>query len=218
MSQRTPVKRRRYDNRGRQAAALQRRLRILDAARDLFTTRGYAATAMRDIADEARVSVKTVEAALGTKANVLKVLVDIAIAGDDQPIAIVDRPVMQRMRETEDLDEFLSLYAGSVSAISARLGPISRVVDQAAGTDADIAQLQQVMRDNRLFGARHTAASLSAKLARDPDTIDVDAAVDVLYLFNDPAIYDVLVRERGWSPPAFSSWLAATYGALLIPE
>ena len=52
---------------------------------------GYGATTLQGIADRASVSVATVYAAFGNKRTVLKELVDVSIAGDDEPVAIADR-------------------------------------------------------------------------------------------------------------------------------
>ncbi|MGI9373427.1 MAG: TetR/AcrR family transcriptional regulator [Hyphomicrobiales bacterium] len=49
----------------------QRRDRILDAARDLFSERGYAASTIKDIADRAAVSPPTVHKYYGTKQQLL---------------------------------------------------------------------------------------------------------------------------------------------------
>ena len=60
---------RRYDATGRRQAAVRTRAAILDAARELFTERGYAATPMAAIADRAGVALDTVYAAAGRSPN-----------------------------------------------------------------------------------------------------------------------------------------------------
>jgi hypothetical protein len=40
-------------------------------------------------------------------------------------------------------------------------------------------------------------------------TVDLDRAVDSLWIFNDPAHYDALVHRRGWPEADFIPWLAA---------
>jgi AcrR family transcriptional regulator len=52
---------------------------------------------VRDIAAEAGVSVETVYAAVGTKAQVLKQALDVAIVGDDEPVDLTARPEFQAM-------------------------------------------------------------------------------------------------------------------------
>ena len=63
----------------------------------------------------------------GTKAALLKVVVDVAIAGDDEPVALLGRPTMQQLRDETDPGRFLGLYAGLVTDISGRLRPWSRL-------------------------------------------------------------------------------------------
>ena len=70
---------------------------MLEAAHEVFAERGYSGATMPAIAERAGVSVKTVEAAFGTKANLLKELIDVCIAGDDEPVALADRPVVAEM-------------------------------------------------------------------------------------------------------------------------
>ena len=77
---------RRYDSTRRQAQARATRLRIIEAATDLFVTHGYAATSIAAIADAADVAPQTIYAAFGTKAGLLGAAVDVAMAGDDEPI------------------------------------------------------------------------------------------------------------------------------------
>src|ERR671916_2606233 len=52
------------------------RASILDAARSLFAKQGYAATAVRPIAQEAGVAVQTLYSAFGSKQGLLLALVD----------------------------------------------------------------------------------------------------------------------------------------------
>src|SRR4051812_19410784 len=87
---------RRYDSPRRREQALRTRERILAAAREAFLTSGYAATTVRSVASAAAVSLPTVEQGFGTKAQLLKEVIDVAIAGDDEPIAVLDRAPIAR--------------------------------------------------------------------------------------------------------------------------
>jgi AcrR family transcriptional regulator len=57
--------------------AQQTRGDILRAARRLFAERGYAATSINDIADEAGVAIQTIYARLGSKRGMLLALIDV---------------------------------------------------------------------------------------------------------------------------------------------
>jgi len=72
--------------------AQETRRRILRAALELFVRDGYGATNLQDIAAEAGVAVQTIYFVFGNKRTLLKELVDVTIAGDDEPVATMDRP------------------------------------------------------------------------------------------------------------------------------
>jgi AcrR family transcriptional regulator len=61
----------------REQMAQQTRADILRAARRLFAERGYAATSINDIAEEAGVAIQTIYARLGAKRGILLALIDL---------------------------------------------------------------------------------------------------------------------------------------------
>ena len=71
--------------------AQQNRQAVLEAATALFAERGWSAS-VRDIARSAGVSVETVYAHFGSKIDLFNQVVDGAVDGDDDPVALVDRP------------------------------------------------------------------------------------------------------------------------------
>src|SRR6516164_3451043 len=97
----------------RQEYAQATRQAIVQAARKLFTERGYFATKVDDIAAEARVAPATVYAVTGGKQGLLGELITTwtpapivdatlgTIAGSDDPAGIIDEvaSVSRRMRE-----------------------------------------------------------------------------------------------------------------------
>src|SRR5215831_10681159 len=91
-----PVKsspKRRYDASRRQEAALQTRLVIAAAARDLFVARGYIGTTMAAIAEAAGISHETVYATFGPKPALFRHLVEIALSGTDEPVPALEREI-----------------------------------------------------------------------------------------------------------------------------
>src|SRR4051812_12289938 len=80
----------RSDRRAAQAATTRRR--VLAAATALFQAQGSAATPVRAVAGGAGVSVQTVEAQFGSKPRLLKACIDVAIAGDDEAVPVLERP------------------------------------------------------------------------------------------------------------------------------
>src|SRR3954454_1971443 len=76
----------------REAAALQTRRRIRDAATTLFLRDGYARTSMKAIAAQAGVSGKTMYLAYETKATLLRHVIQVAVRGDEDPAPLSQRP------------------------------------------------------------------------------------------------------------------------------
>ena len=94
---------RRYDSTRRKQQARQTRREITEAARKLFTERGYAGATMGAIADEAGVAVETIYATFGSKSSILSHLIDVSVVGDDEPVPLLERP---EILETEqELDQ-----------------------------------------------------------------------------------------------------------------
>src|SRR2546423_13263180 len=71
--------------------ARQTRRKVLLAAGELFVERGYGATTLQEVADRAGVAVQTIYFVFGNKRSLLKDVVDTSIAGDDEPVATMDR-------------------------------------------------------------------------------------------------------------------------------
>lgn len=96
-----PVKRD-YRSALRAAQADDTRRAIVNAAAELFTADGYGATTIDAIAGASGVSRKTVFSAVGGKVALLKTALDWAVAGDDRPVALSDRPAFQDLFALED--------------------------------------------------------------------------------------------------------------------
>jgi Bacterial regulatory proteins, tetR family len=75
----------------RREQARRTRRRVLAAATAVFLARGYAGATVRMIAEEAGVSIPTVELLFGAKARLLKEAIDVAIAGDDEHVPVLER-------------------------------------------------------------------------------------------------------------------------------
>lgn len=208
--------RRAYDSPLRREQADATRHAILDAARMLFTQRGYVATSIQAIAYQAGVSAATVYASFGNKRTVLASLVDVAIAGDDEPIPILQRAWVRDLREAPDPRGRIPLLARYGRRILERRAPIDAVVSAAAATDPDIAALWRQMQEQRHAGQR---ALLQIVLGDDGSLqsgLNLARASDVLYTIGSPETYRLLVEDRGWSAARFERWYAETLERLLL--
>lgn len=201
------VSRRRYDSSGRQAASARNQAAVVASAGRLMLEQGYAATTVGDVADDAGVSSAFVYSAFGTKAGLLRRVIDAAIAGDDEPRSVGEREEAQAVREARSARRRCELTAALVVGIQARTAPYVPLVQQAAGSDAEIAQ-SLAAQD---LGRRHGMLELVGILAADDqlrEGLSNDEAADVAWVLTDPAAYNRLVEQRGWTRDAFTAWLA----------
>ncbi len=89
----------------------------------------------RAIAQAAHVSRRTVFNSVGGKATLLKLAVDWAIVGDDEPIPLSDRPAVKAIKAEPDPRKALALWAQIGTEIAAWVAPISEVLTAAADAD-----------------------------------------------------------------------------------
>jgi AcrR family transcriptional regulator len=80
-----------YRSPQRAEQARRTRRQVLEAATAQFLRSGYSGATVPAIARAAGVSVPTVELLFGTKARLLKAAVNVAIAGDDESVPVLDR-------------------------------------------------------------------------------------------------------------------------------
>jgi AcrR family transcriptional regulator len=206
-----------YSSALRADQALQTRKRIVDAAAGLFADRGYTGTTIDAVAAAAGVSRKTVFDAVGGKAQLMKLAYDFAIVGDDKPVALIDRPEIADMLAEPDPAKQLALYAALVVAIDRRIAAIWRALEGAAASDPEASRLYVAMVRQRRQSMQEAAQLLANAGALRPD-VDVGTAADLMWLYNDPSLYDKLVRQRGWSVARFQAWLTEALQVQLLEK
>jgi len=201
-----PTKRR-YHSPRRQAQAEATRQRLLDVARALFASQGYAATTLPTIAREAGVSVPTVTAVFGSKRAILDTLIAITVRGDETPTLLIDREWWQKMLAEPDPTRQVRQWAAGVGGIHERSTDIFEIVRGAATADPELATLRRDLAAGRLRDSRTVTESLASKGALAPG-LAVERATDLLWALGSAEMYRLLVAERGWSPGDYEQWLA----------
>src|SRR5215813_3776676 len=86
------VRRRAFGGAAGQARTRLARAAVTQASRALFLERGYATTTIEAISEHSDVPPATVYRLFSSKLGILKALLDTSIAGDDQPVAVPNRP------------------------------------------------------------------------------------------------------------------------------
>src|SRR6476646_7026379 len=127
MTSQPPTKRRYDASRRRVRAEEERRAtqrRVVEAARRLFLSKGYVATTMAEIAREAGVALQSVYSAGQSKADLLHLVTDLAVAGDDQEVMLIERPEYQAIRAESDPVQQLRMIANLIAPTMERLAPV----------------------------------------------------------------------------------------------
>lgn len=207
-----PSSRRAYDVSGRRAVAARNRQAVLAACRELLLARGYQATTIRAVAERAGVSAELVYKAFGSKPGLMKAVYDTVLAGDDEPVPIGQRPVIQRIWATADPREKVGAYAAFVADLNGRLGALAAVLAEA---DPEVAQVRAVTEGERLQGLRAFTAHLAAEGALPG--ADANRAADACWVLTSLPVFAQLTMTREWSAGEYRDWLAQMLAAALLP-
>ena len=181
--------------------AQQTRAAVLGACRALFGERGWAATGVRDIAGAAGVSVETVYATLGGKVALLTAALDGAVAGDDDPIPLSERPWFLVMGEG-GFDARVRTAAALITDIHVRTIGLQRALREGAGGEPALAELLATQEANR----RVSTGQGMALVLRRPIP---ERELDLFWAQTSPEVYDALVNRSGWSTEEYAAWVAS---------
>lgn len=198
-----PVKRR-YDSSRRQEQARENRRRILAAAHDLFVTKGYGRTTIADVAAEAGVAPETVYSAFKNKPALLHRTWDEAVGGDDEDVAMLDRP---------ELRTRLTAFAVFNTAAMRRTARLHLAVRGAAASDPAAAAMLAEIDRQRLesMGGHAREAAATGQLA-----VSEEECRDVLFSTTDGTLWHHLVEGRGWSDERYAAWLGRLWVASFV--
>jgi AcrR family transcriptional regulator len=214
MPERVKTKRR-YDSPRRREQAAATRREILEAAQRLFERQGYATTTMAAIAAEAGVALKTVYVAFETKSGLLRALWHLVLRGDEADVPVADRPWYREVVEEPDPERQLRLNARNARAVKERGAALMRVIRDAAPADPDIAALWDRIQSDFYDNQRVIVKALGSKKALGRG-LDVTRAADILWTLNHPDTWQLLVRERGWTPEQWEQWFGDTAVSQLL--
>jgi AcrR family transcriptional regulator len=203
-----------YESALRAEQALETRRRVRDAADRLFLRDGYQATSMSGVAEEAGVSRQTVFSAFGSKANLLKEVVDVRIVGDDAPLSVDDRRHAAVMLGSEDPVLIIRTMANLSRSIAEGVLPMSRIVMEAAAVEPEIAAMVAAMDAGRWQGVAHLPRRLAELGALTPRWT-VDQATDAVWLING-ASAGIPAIDRGWTFDDYERWMFESMIGLLL--
>ena len=199
-----------------QARTRRTQAAVVAAARRLFLERGYAATTIEAISELSDTPQPTVYRLFSSKLGILKALLDVSIGGDDEAVAMADRPQVRALFSAEDPKGQLAGFAVLLREVMARAGPVHRILADAARSDQDAAALLAEVARQRHEGQQRVARSLARSNALRPGLKERDAA-DIIHALASPEVYALLVTDRGWSGERYEKWLRSILVDQLLP-
>ena len=193
------------------------RREVVSAAAVLFVEQGYAMTTIAAISERSGVPQATVYRLFGSKPEILKTWLDVAIAGDDEPIAVADRPQVSALMSEPDPRQVIAGFVGVAAAVNRRAADVYRVLVGAAETDSVAAELLRDIQRQRAAGQRGLSSTL-ARLSALRDGLTTRHAADVVHAIASPETFRLLVVDRGWAQRRYEQWLQTTLCQQLLGE
>ncbi|MEV6640727.1 helix-turn-helix domain-containing protein [Amycolatopsis sp. NPDC051371] len=178
------------------------------AARDLFERDGFRATTLAAISARADISVEGIYKTFGSKAALAKAVFDVVVAGDDEPVAVAERPEAAAVHAEPDLHAKIRLFAEGLAQRQARSAKVQILVRDGRHVDASLEPVWAELAEEGLAGmaglARHLASTSHIRAG-----LDVDRMRDVLWNYLAIDHYERLVLHRNWTLDAYTQWLTA---------
>lgn len=204
-----------YHSPARAESARLTRRRIVEAARELFESQGYAGTTIDAVAEAAGVSRRTVFLSAGSKSELLKTAWDWAMVGDDEPVAMLDRPHIVAMQEVADPALLVGHWVRQIMDVGGRVSALAAVLARAVDVDAEVEALQQRIDVERRTGAEMFLRHLESVGGLRPG-LSVPEAVDMCWVLMNPLLQQRMQGERGWTSAAVEAWLLRLVSASLL--
>jgi AcrR family transcriptional regulator len=195
---------RRRERAERERLATQRR--VIEAAGRLFRERGYVATTMNDIAKEAGVALQSVYNAGRSKSDLLHLVTDVAVGGDDRDVTLLDRPNFAAIAAEPDAVRQIELIAALIASTLERVAPVWIAYREAAAVDAKAAANLVAAHRRR----HETFAGMIAMILPDGLRLAPDDATSTAWAIGSVDVF-LLVREQlGWDSAKYADWLRRT--------
>ena len=199
--------RRQYRSPLRAQRAEETRTALIAAATRSFTEKGWVGTGMRDVAADAGVSTETLYSHFSSKRRLLDAVIDIAVVGDDRPLAVAERPEFAAMAQGSRTER-ISAAAQLIGVIHGRTAAFAKVIREAASSDAQIADVLRATRERQ---RRDVGAGIEMILEREPTAAERDG----IWAMASPELYLLLVEESDWTPEQYEAWMAETLERVL---
>lgn len=201
MSTQKKQKKRSYHSESRQAQSQETKKRILDSAKKLFETKGFASVTIEEIAWGAGVSAPSIYSIFQSKRGVLLSLMDEALSPDQFEALIArgkeEKSPHKRLEVTATIAR--QLYDAEKEHLSLLRG--ASIVDP-------IFKELEIERETRRYERQKETVDALANDKALTDHLSLSQIRDILWAFTGRDFYRMLVVERGWTSDEYEKGLA----------
>lgn len=189
----------------RQEQAEATRVRIAEAARELFAADGYGATSIDAIAKEAGVATRTVYSAFGTKREILSLICDLWLqrAGARELAGEVLAETDPATKLRKAAHWLTNLYSAGFDVV---------LIFEAATDES--AETRALLR-SKLAGRNEVMDAIIASMKGDLE-VPLKQAQAIYRALAAAGVYRELVAESGWSTEEFEDWVATSLERQLL--
>ena len=200
---------RKYVSERRAKAAQDTKAEILHAAKTLFVRHGIDRVTIAQIASKAGVAVPTVYSLYKSKEGILRGLMKTSLFGRRFQEAAA------KLEGVSDPVRLIALTAQVARAIyegeSSELG----LMRGASAFSPALRKLEQEFERVRFDMQKDRVQALFDR-HKQKQTLGIDEARRILWMYTSRDIYRMLVQESGWTPARYEKWLSDTLVNALV--
>jgi AcrR family transcriptional regulator len=179
--------------------------RVIECARTLFLTQGYAATTTRQVAASAHVTERTLFNAVASKSNLLReVLLTYVFTSDPGPL--LQRRDFAPVLAADGVDAFLVQYTRWVTDLHRLTSAVAEMTRAAASVDPGAAEIWAWGTARQIEDLDNLSQVLDQRRWLRPGLSSSEAARSLAVLSGHET-YWRLVTEQHWSLRTYRGWL-----------
>jgi hypothetical protein len=152
------------------------------------------------------VALQSVYKAARGKSELLQLVVDAVVAGDDEDVMMSDRPSFAAIAETADPERQVRMMAALIASIQERSAPVQSVFRQAAAVDDTIA----ASLDRELRRRHESFAVIVGMIPEHRLRHSREESTDTAWAIGSSEVYQLLRIRRGWDADHYREWLSRT--------
>jgi hypothetical protein len=160
---------------------------------------------MAAIAIEASVAVQTVHFTFHTKGHLLRELIRVVSAGEEDPPPVMERAWVREALASEHAERTLALSVEQGTDIFKRIAPLRLAIETGASVDPEVGELWRSITAARRAGIGKLLQSIAAKGQLKSGMTPKDAT-DIMSIIHSHEAFLELVESCGWSVEEYKAW------------